>query len=102
MEYFQLGDLEKFITPKFTENDAKVIGRQLLEGLQVLPDYHLAHRDPKPANIFVARCAPDWSIKLGDFGIVRRICAEHNTRLSRIGTFDYMAAEILLENDDEE
>ena len=33
---------------------------------------------------------------------MRRICAEHNTRLSRIETSDYMAPEILLENDDEE
>ena len=53
MEYFQLGDLEKFITPKLTEKDAKVIRRQLLEGLQDLHGCHLAHRDLKPANIFL-------------------------------------------------
>ena len=102
MEYFELGDLEKFITPKLTEKDAKKIGRQLLEGLQVLHGYHLAHRDLKPANIFVARCAPDWWIKLGDFGIVRRICTEHNSKLSRIGTYDYMAPEILLDSNNED
>ena len=99
MEYFELGDLEKFITSKLTEKDAKIIGRQLLEGLQVLHGYHLAHRDLKPANIFVARCAPDWWIKLGDFGIVRRICTEQNSKLSRIGTMDYMAPEILEDQD---
>lgn len=102
MEYFELGDLEKFITPKLTEKDVKVIGRQLLEGLQVLHSYHLAHRDLKPANIFVARCAPDWWIKLGDFGIARRIFTEHNSRLTRIGTSDYMAPEILFESNDDE
>ena len=74
MEYFELGDLENFITPRLTEKDARVIGRQLLEGLQVLHGYRLAHRDLKPANIFVVRCAPDWWIKLGDFGILRGIC----------------------------
>ena len=73
MEYFELGDLEKFITPELTEKDPKVIGRQLLEGVQVLHGYRLAHRNLKPANIFVARCGPDWWIKLGDFGISRRI-----------------------------
>lgn len=31
-EYFELGDLEKYITPELTEEDAKMIGRQLLEG----------------------------------------------------------------------
>ena len=79
-----------------------MIGRQLLEGLQVLHGNHLAHRDLTPTNIFVARCAPDWWIKLGDFGIVRQICAEQVSKLSRIGTCDYMAPEILLESDDDE
>ena len=102
MEYFELGGLERFITPKLTEEDSKVIGRQLLEGREVLHGYHLAHRDLKPANIFVARLAPDWWIKLGDFGIVRRICTEQNSKLIRIGTLDYMAPEILLDNDDED
>lgn len=32
MEYFELGDLEKFITPELTEGDAKMFGRQLLRG----------------------------------------------------------------------
>lgn len=58
----------------------------------------LAYRNLEPANIFVARCAPDWWIKLGDFGIVRRI-SEENTKLSRDGTLDYMAPEILLYDD---
>ena len=102
MEYFELGDLERFITPKLTERDAKVIGKQLLEGLQVLHENRLAHRDLKPANIFVTRCSPDWWIKLGDFGILRRICTAQESRLTRIGTPDYMAPEILFENDEED
>ena len=102
MEYFELGDFEKFITPKLTEKDAKVIGKQLLEGLQVLHGSHLAHRDLKLANIFVARCAPDLWIKLGDFGIVRHICTAQNNMLTRIGTSNYMAPEILLATDDED
>ncbi|MCJ1349791.1 hypothetical protein MMC31_008032 [Peltigera leucophlebia] len=102
MEYFKLGDLEKYITPNLTEKDAKMIGRQLLEGLQLMHNYKLAHRDIKPANIFVARHAPDWWVKLGDFGISRRICTEQNGGLSRSGTIDYMAPEIWLGNEDEE
>lgn len=102
MEYFRLGDLEKYITPDLTENDAKIIGRQLLEGLQLMHKYKLAHRDLKPENIFVARRAPDWWVKLGDFGISRRICNEQNGALSQIGTTNYMAPEIFLGNRDEE
>lgn len=62
-----------------------------------LHGYHLAYRDLNPVNTFFARYAPDWWIKLGDFGIVRRICTEHNSKLSLIGIFDYMALEILEE-----
>ena len=102
MEYFELGDLEMFITTKLTERDAKMIGKQLLEGLQVLHQDHLAHCDLKPANVFVTRCAPDWWIKLGDFGILRLICTTQESRLTRIGTLDYMAPEIIFENDDED
>lgn len=101
MEYLQLGDLEKYVTPYLTEKDAKRIGRQLLEGLQVLQKYKLAHRDLKPENIFVARHAPDWWVKIGDFGISRRVCTEQNSALSRNGTADYMAPEIFLGNGDE-
>lgn len=79
-----------------------MIRRQLLEGLQDLHGSHLTHRDLKPAKIFFARCAPEWCIKLGDIGIARRIFTKHSSKLSRIGTFDYTAPEILLENDDEE
>lgn len=99
MEYLKLGDLDKYITSELTEKDSKVIGRQLLEGLQVLHGYHSAHRDLKPANIFVARHAPDWWINLGDFGMSRRICTGQNSKLS---TVDYMAPEILLGNYDDE
>ncbi len=99
MEYFELGDLEKFITPELTEKDAKVIGRQLLEGVQVLHGNGLTHRDLKPANIFVAQCAPDWWIKLGDFGISRRICTAQKNRLTCIGTPEYMAPEMQIDQD---
>ena len=102
MEYFELGDLEKFITSELTERDAKIIGRQLLEGLQVLHGYDLAHRDLKLENIFVARDSPNWWIKIGDFGFSRHIWTKQTSMLSLVGTLNYMAPEILLDNDDQE
>ncbi len=64
------------MTPQLIEKDARVIARQLLEGLEVSLGYNWAHRDLKPQNIFVFRSAPQWWIKIGDFGISKRICEE--------------------------
>lgn len=101
MEYFERGDLEKYITPKLTEEDAKMIGRQLLEGLDILHRYEWAHRDLKPGNIFVVRDAPQWWIKIGDFGFSRRVLAEQSAMHSRVGTSNYMAPEMIWGNYDD-
>ncbi len=93
MEYVQLGDLESYITPQLTEKDARAITRQLLEGLEVLHGYGWAHRDLKPQNIFVVRGAPQWWIKIGDFGISKRI-REQSGMQTMVGTPTYIAPEI--------
>jgi hypothetical protein len=43
------GDLETHIGFKWTENDTKVVARQLLEGLKLMHDDGIIHRDLKPA-----------------------------------------------------
>jgi hypothetical protein len=39
VEYFHLGDLEKFITSALKEDDARIIIKEVLDGLQVLHGY---------------------------------------------------------------
>jgi serine/threonine protein kinase len=50
MEYFQYGDLHKFIenSSPCTESGAKRITMQLLEGLDVMHEMGFTHRDLKP------------------------------------------------------
>jgi serine/threonine protein kinase len=50
MEYFQDGDLHKFISNfgPCTESGAKRITMQLLEGLEVMHEMGFTHRDLKP------------------------------------------------------
>jgi hypothetical protein len=50
MEYLEHGDLHKHIlrTGTCSENDAKAIAYQLLEGLGVMHEMGFAHRDLKP------------------------------------------------------
>ena len=105
MEYFELGDLERYITPKMTEGDAKIIIGQILEGLKILHDYNWAHRDLKPQNIFVVQDAPHWWVKIGDFGISKRIGGGQSGIRTVVGTPDYIAPEIfpfLLSDNDED
>lgn len=94
MEYFELGDLENYINPQMTEQDAKVITTQLLEGLKILHGYNWAHRDLKPQNIFVVEQAPHWWVKIGDFGISKRVYGELSGMHTMVGTPDYIAPEV--------
>jgi hypothetical protein len=50
MEYFPLGDLEKFMrdSPPFSEEASMQIVQQLLEGVECMHENGFAHRDIKP------------------------------------------------------
>jgi serine/threonine protein kinase len=47
MEYFPYGDLSMY-KGEIEENNAKIISRQLLEGLQIMHEKGFTHRDLKP------------------------------------------------------
>lgn len=49
MEYFPNGDLNRYIKTPLPNNEARVIIRQLLEGLEFMHENQFAHRDLKPA-----------------------------------------------------
>ncbi|KXG46890.1 uncharacterized protein PGRI_036360 [Penicillium griseofulvum] len=73
MEYFPLGDLQKYMTQLFREREAQQITFQLLEGLDFMHASGFAHGDLKPQNVFVLSTGPDWWVKIGDFGISKRV-----------------------------
>jgi serine/threonine protein kinase len=49
MEHVEIGDLEHHLNIQWTEGDAKVVARQLLEGLKIMHTDGIIHRDLKPA-----------------------------------------------------
>ncbi|KAL3459679.1 kinase-like domain-containing protein [Aspergillus heterothallicus] len=94
MEYFPLGDLQSHLSQPLPEHEVQHITKQVLGALQHLHVNGFAHRDLKPENIFVAHGGPDWWLKIGDFGISKRV--NQGTALrTRVGTPGYLAPEIV-------
>ena len=95
-EYARLGDLSHLIERRkkkkrlFHEDDIWRYLLQLLEGLKVLHNCGVVHRDLKSANILLA--APDL-VKIADLGVSTVL---HTTQLARtqIGTPLYLAPEV--------
>ena len=94
MEYFEQGDLARHLTSPLPEGEVKIITKQLLEGLSFLHSQSWAHRDLKPPNIFVIDKSP-WWVKIGDFGISKRIRSGNTRFQTMIGTPDFVAPEVL-------
>ncbi|KAG0643275.1 kinase-like domain-containing protein [Tuber brumale] len=95
MEYLPEGDLTKHISTPLPQETVRTISKQILEGLQVMHQQGIAHRDLKPANIFVVSMSPVW-VKIGDFGISKRILAQDTTTLhTQVSTRIYGAPEVL-------
>ncbi|KAG0643263.1 kinase-like domain-containing protein [Tuber brumale] len=95
MEYLPEGDLTKHIGTPLPQDTVQNISKQILEGLKLMHQLGIAHRDLKPANIFVVRMSPVW-VKLGDFGISKRILAQDTTTFhTQVSTQVYSAPEVL-------
>ena len=94
MEYFEKGDLGQHLGAPLAEDEVRVISKQVLEGLAELHGQNWAHRDLKPSNIFVVDTSP-WWVKIGDFGISKRIRSGNTRFQTMIGTRDFVAPEVL-------
>ena len=88
------GDLGKHIEERLPENETRLIAKQLLEGLVILHEQKWAHRNLKPQNIFVVRTAPDWWVKIGDFGTSKRIRGDETSFQTEVWSPSYVAPEV--------
>lgn len=96
MEFVQHGTLHEHIRSgvELQHSEVKSITRQLLEGLNLIHRHNYAHRDLKPGNIFVASPAPTWKVKIGDFGISKRVADDTVLRTMNQYTMAYSAPEM--------
>lgn len=109
MELSTGGDIFDRLTKKgrYSEDEAKLVFKQLLEAIDYLHDRKIAHRDLKPENILLASKVNDTEIKITDFGVAGSM--EHtrsNTSSSSsqnglksfktfVGTEAYLAPEVI-------
>lgn len=94
MEYVPHGNLLKRINQckVFTEREAMVFIKNLLETLEYLHEKGIIHRDLKPENILMASKGSIYTFKIADFGLSCYLDASEKTCSGSPG---YMAPEIL-------
>ncbi|KAL3302215.1 calcium/calmodulin-dependent protein kinase type 1B [Colletotrichum asianum] len=96
MEYVPHGDLQRYLSSPIAEDEARIITRQLAEGLHHMHMNGFTHRDLKPGNILVVSRGPDWLVQISDFGISRRLRPDQSTLgTMRRGTLGFIAPEML-------
>jgi serine/threonine protein kinase len=92
MEYLGEITLADVIRAKPTTEQAFILGRQILQGLNTLHSAGVVHRDLKPENIMVAH---DFHVRLIDFGLSKDVRIDRVNTLSAelVGTPRYMSPE---------
>ena len=98
MEYGGDSNLKTFIE-KYKDNN-QLIGEkiiiniflQICFGLREIHKYNIIHRDIKPENIFIDEFN---NIKIGDFGISKKLGTNIDNAKSKVGTLFYAAPEII-------
>eukprot|EP01096_Ripella_sp_DP13-Kostka_P002151 TRINITY_DN1287_c0_g2_i1.p1 TRINITY_DN1287_c0_g2~~TRINITY_DN1287_c0_g2_i1.p1 ORF type:complete len:447 (+),score=207.12 TRINITY_DN1287_c0_g2_i1:33-1343(+) len=79
----------------YSERDASILIRKLVEALDYLHDRDIVHRDLKPENLLLKTKESDTDVKLADFGL-SKIMGNSVMLQTACGTPGYVAPEILL------
>ena len=98
MEFCDGLDLRKFINDHKKSN--KIIKKDIIyhiileicKGLKEIHKNKIIHRDLKPDNIFINA---DLKVKIGDFGLAKKLTSVNEYAKTQAGTMLYMAPEIL-------
>lgn len=79
---------------RFSESDARVIFRHLIQVVKYCHENGVVHRDLKPENILLATTSSSSPIKLADFGLATYIKPGQNLH-GTVGSPFYIAPEVL-------
>merc|ERR1712203_1176817 len=86
--------------PKLQEPEARYVSRQLVDGLALLQELGIIHRDLKLENVLVAKQVVKqgevWlDIKIADFGLSKVVGDRYSDAQTLVGSPRYMAPEVL-------
>jgi serine/threonine protein kinase len=91
MEYLP-GDLGAMMKDhNISENETKMVTKQILAGLEIMHERNICHRDLKPGNILIAKWIP-LTVKIADFGVSKSLDGTQGRTTT--GTKPFMAPEI--------
>lgn len=99
MELCTGGELFDHIVEKgnYTEHDAAMLVKAMLEVVAHCHDYGVVHRDLKPENFLLSSKEPDAVLKAIDFG-VSEFCDDNKYLTDMVGSLYYIAPEVLKRN----
>ena len=94
MELCPGGDLLNYVRKrrKLTEPSAKYLFKQIMQGIAYMHSIGIVHRDIKLDNILLDG---QGNVKIGDFGVSRRVEKDDELLFEQCGTPAYIAPEIV-------
>lgn len=95
MELVTGGELFDRIIEKgsYSEDDARILVKQILQGVAYLHSQGIAHRDLKPENLLLKTKDSDFDVKIADFGLSSFV--DSQKMMTACGTPAYVAPEVL-------
>ena len=79
----------------YTEQDARILGTNLVNAIATMHQLNFVHRDLKPENLLLVEKDNDSCIKVADFGFAKQI-QPNEFLTTRCGTPAFVAPEILI------
>lgn len=79
----------------FSEHDAAVLVRDILDAIKYCHEKGIVHRDLKPENFLFLTEADDAPVKIIDFGLSRHDDTDLGVMVTKVGTPYYVAPEVL-------